>query len=367
MTLEEVSNHNFLILPKTIPNNQNFREFLNNQLEEYLNLIKDIHPHEVAIVGMKNKINFRTIYSIQKQFVNGIKETIDLYFDGQPANSYQKFDEILSERIKKYGKFLNEQEINAEENYYRIRIKSENYPLKPFEMFHIPFEYRGKVTTQRYSIPGFPSLYLANNLYLAWEELNRPNLENFQAIRLQNKKKFKVLDLTSSNVQEGKIDNFFYKYLMTWPLIIACSLRVADYSNIFKPEYIMPQILLQWIRNSKSLDGILYSSTHLDNKKIIQENKIFNLVLPVKENKDKGFCSHLTSLFESTETISKQLMDLSSGGIGIIFNPQADQLINEKLPSLEIIKGQSNPYNFSILGKMEAKLNGMKTNKIQVY
>ncbi|MFW1494652.1 hypothetical protein ACEV9S_24505, partial [Vibrio parahaemolyticus] len=51
---------------------------------------------------------------------------------------------------------------------------------------------------------------------------------------------------------------------MTWPLIAACSIRVKNPSDNFKPEYIIPQLLLQWARDYKSIDGIRYTSTHIE-------------------------------------------------------------------------------------------------------
>lgn len=364
MTLEELLKQNFLLLPKSIPVTENYRQFLYELFAEYLKLIKNLTPKEYNIRGLLKIKNFDNIYNIQKDFIEGLKNTIDMYFDGQPSNAYIKFDQILRERIKRYGKFLNEKEIQSSENFYRIRLKTENYPYNSLEMFHIPYELRGKVTTQRYSIPGFPSLYLSNNLYVAWEELNRPNLNTFQAIRLSNTKTFKVLDLTFSNIEKGILNMYAYKYLMTWPLIAACSLRVKNHADSFKPEYIMPQLLLQWIRNSNSLDGVIFSSTHIENEELIQENKLFNLVLPVRENKDNGHCNYLTELFELTETVSRELMDISSGWGDFIYNDFDNKEINKKLSKLEIIKGLSNPYNHSIIGKMEAKLNQMKTKKI---
>ena len=42
------------------------------------------------------------------------------------------------------------------------------------EMFHIKYELRGKVQTQRCSFPGLPCLYLGCSSYVCWLELNRP-------------------------------------------------------------------------------------------------------------------------------------------------------------------------------------------------
>ena len=74
---------------------------------------------------------------------------------------------------------------------------------------------------------------------------------------------------------------------MTWPLIASCSIQVNDYTDNFKPEYIIPQFLLQWARDNKEIDGIRYSSTHIERNSLQGHSGLSNLVLPVKENKEK--------------------------------------------------------------------------------
>ena len=98
---------------------------------------------------------------------------------------------------------------------------------------------------------------------------------------------------------------------------------------------------------------------------IAQKSKgqFYNLVLPVKEVKDEGYCNQLASTFEMTETISWQLMEYAIGGQSFI-GDDSDP-INEKIPTIEIIKGRKYPYSFSALGNMESYLDGMSTKKIE--
>ena len=83
--------------------------------------------------------------------------------------------------MKNYQELLNIKVFNKNYSFYRIRIHKTNFTLSQQEFFHIPFNLRGKVKTQRFSIPGFPSLYLGTTIYVCWEELNRPNINEFQA------------------------------------------------------------------------------------------------------------------------------------------------------------------------------------------
>jgi len=51
---------------------------------------------------------------------------------------------------------------------------------------------------------------------------------------------------------------------MIWPLVLACSVKVKNIEDDFKPEYIIPQLLLQWVRERDDIDGISYQTTHID-------------------------------------------------------------------------------------------------------
>ena len=354
-------------IPKNYNKNISFRDLLKKNYEEYINILKKIEPKLIQVKNFKTKTNIDKIIEKQQEFINGLLETIDLYYEGKPASAYFKFEEIIEKRKKGFRTMLSIDEFDINQNFYRIRTSQENFPFNNYQMFHISFESRGKVSTQRYSIPGFPSLYISKTLYVAWEELKRPNVNDFQAIRLTNKSKIKFLDLTSQkiNISIDEITSSNYKYVMTFPLILACSIRVKNYNDIFKPEYIIPQILLQWIRENDEIDAIKYSSTHIKNNEKKLEGDLYNLVLPVRENKDKGLCTSLTNKFEITETISKQLIDFTFGGTESFCQSETEKLrITKKIPRLEIINGTKTSYNTSILGKMEYLLDIMKTKKI---
>ena len=366
MNFNSILENDLFNLPKSYNNKTTFRKYLKSAFDEYINILKKIDPSIIQVKGFTKKNNLKNIIERQEDFINGILETIDLYYDGKPAAAYFTFKKIIDKRRTQFKTMLLTNSFEINQDFYRIRINKENFPFADHEMFHIDFANRGKVSTQRYSIPGFPSLYLAKTLYVAWEELNRPNINDFQAVRLSNKEPIKYLDLTSSNVnfEVEEISKENYKYIMTFPLIIACSIKVKDTNSIFKPEYIIPQILLQWIRENEDIDAIKYSSTHLkyDSKKL--DDDLFNIVLPVKENKDRGLCSRLKNTFNMSDIISKQLIDFSSGGDNFFYDCEESAKIDKKISSLEIIKGKRLPYSHSILGRMELLLENMPTNEI---
>ncbi|GAA4776871.1 MULTISPECIES: RES domain-containing protein [Flavobacterium] len=364
MTFEDIITNPFLHLPLKKSSQDSFRTFLFKTLDDYLELLGKITEESFKIDGLSGTKKISNTIRIQSEFIEGLKDTLNFYLNGQPSNSYQKFSDTLDNRAKKYKQIFNINSFDTDQNFYRIRIKKENFALNQTEMFHIPFELRNRVNTQRYSIPGFPSLYLSKTLYVAWEELKRPSVNNFQAVRLKSVQKIKYLDLTGSNISNNYYSDIAYKYLMTWPLIACCSVKVNNYDDSFKPEYIFPQLLLQWIRNNKDIDAIKYNSTHISYDGIETKGDLYNLVLPVKENKDVGHCEELLSMFEMTSTISNQLLEFSSGGMMFFESDEQIRKINDKIPRIEFIAGSKSPYGYSILGKIERKLDSMRTKEI---
>lgn len=146
------------------------------------------------------------------------------------------------------------------------------------EMLHVPFNMRQYVTTERYSIPGYPCLYLSGSVYGCWLELNKPPISNFYISRYEVNSSLKVLNLSlqpndiqrkiekcEKNCDIGSIEA---KYIYTWPIICACSFIVNEKNRKFKSEYIIPQLLLQVITNSDNetigVRGIKYFSVKSD-------------------------------------------------------------------------------------------------------
>lgn len=366
MKYEEIFNHPLLLLPKAIPAKMGFRTFITEKLNEYLELLNTIDGEEFIVSGLNKPKRKKTIISIQGRFIKGILKVIDHYYDGKPAEAYKSFESTMNTRLKRNKNLLNMKFFDEFETFYRIRMKSENFSFTKAEMFHIPFELRGMVSTQRYSIPGFPSLYLSKTLYAAWEELRRPKASDFQAIRLTSRRPISYLDLTPPDWGEDNSSKNAYRYLMAWPLMLCCSIKVKNYENTFKPEYIVSQLLLQWVRNNDEVSGIKFNSSHIKYPSIKTRGDLYNLVLPVRENKDKGYCDHLLSLFHVTEPTSWQLLEFATGGTSFMYSEKELDYINKKIPGgVELIRGRKYPYSYSTLGMLEYYLDGLDASRIQ--
>lgn len=363
MSYTEILNDKLLHLPFSWKG-ESFVPALEKLLRSFLVKIDRLDNGPLGIESLPH-ITGTFVKEAQKKFVDGLIGTVDSYLDGKPAHAYEKLSVTLNNDIKDFSEILKVRTYEAGNTFFRMRMTKENVPLQPLEMFHIPFQSRGLIKTQRYSIPGFPCLYLGRTLYGCWEEMNRPDINDFQVARLRNATDIRYLDLTRPEYDDNLLSRDIYHYFMTWPLIACCSIKVNDYSNFFKPEYIIPQLLLQWVREKPSIDGIRFNSTHIDFHNTKSRGDFSNLVLPVKTPRERGHCTRLTSIFEMSQPISWQLHEhATGGGEQFLYSDDDFVRINSRIPKLELIKGRAYPYSYSVLGKLEWYLDGMETNPL---
>lgn len=365
MKLLELFQEDIIQLPiyQSAPTSKSFREHLFDRLDIYKRKIDLLDLSELPHI-----FSPATEKLLIENLINGIKRSIDLYLDGNPYEAYLELKESFDMSMFSH---LTDGVLSPNNNLYRLRKENGAYSLTQKELFHIPFHHRNKVATQRYSIPGFPSLYAANSTYVAWEELGRPTPDQVQACRLLNLTPITYFDLVTDiyMVDAGSLSlrnpEDLWRHLIVWPLIAACSVKVLNRESSFKPEYIVPQLVLQIVRNEKRWDGIRFSSTHVDlNSMKGAKGSFYNFVLPVKENKNFGYCDKLTEQFEMTDAVPWQIVD-------IFTKPQGSSLGTTdttpyQVQVIELIPGKTLAYQYSIFGNLEKKLYSMTSTEIQL-
>jgi len=337
--------------------------FLDSIYSNYLKTIKKF----------KGKINdsLNQHYNTIQNECDSILESLKLYLEGQPSKSYIELERCLN--VLNFSGLLEIQQTNKSQEsceLYRIRIAA-NANMRREDLFHIPFDLRERVSTQRYSIPGLPCLYLADSVFVCWEELGRPDFNSVHVSKFDiSVGKFKLLYLNVStnemrkrcfhNSNDGKLTNQLVKYLCYWPLLAACSLIVDKPREVFKPEYIIPQLVLQWIVSAENLDGVQYKSNMV---RMSSHNigTFTNIAIPVKEIKDSGYCSKLIRNVKLTSPISWQLLEISEPQKAFISNKKEDIDISSlrRASYIEMIEGEKTPYLESKFGVLEEKLRAM--------
>ena len=246
-----------------------------------------------------------------------VNNSIDFYLTGNSGEAYSTLTNSLdSEDI--HSAIINISATNKQVvTLYKARVVNDSL-LKRTEIFHLPFDQRHLVRTYRYSIPGVPSLYLGTSIYICWVELNQPPFSNFWISKyVFNSHKDVVIDFTFSI--EDKIKEFhagtlsvgeLNNYLKVWPLVIACSFRTKFPNSNFHEEYIVPNIILQWIRKDRpNIIGLKFIST----KTRINDSQICtNYVFPTKPITSSDtckYCNHLKSYFRMTNPLSWSMLD----------------------------------------------------------
>lgn len=180
MLFNELISSDLLKLPFNQEEGLTFRDYVDIKLNTYLDLLKELDATDIVIPKINAKKT--TIIKRQSEFVKGLNEALRLYFDGYPEASFRSLKKTIESRIERYSGLLKIDSYDKHNDFYRIRVINDNNHLIPESFFHIPFEHRGKVSSQRFSIQGFPSLYLGKSVYICWEELNRPNINEFHSI-----------------------------------------------------------------------------------------------------------------------------------------------------------------------------------------
>ncbi|MFF2019744.1 hypothetical protein [Paenibacillus sp. NPDC058177] len=257
------------------------------------------HVLSDAEVNMVNKV------------CEAIESSLHKYYDGFPSEAYQLLKPAIDQLSCYFDSFYLFNR-NRDPRLYRIRRDMTPLTNKK-DLFHIPFEERTLVSTQRYSIPGFPCLYLGSSVYACLEELRTvSNTQHVYVSSFRNDRGMNFIDLgypprVATKASYKKSDTESYDALkalyLCWPLMAACSVQVKDDARPFKPEYIIPQLLLQWVRNSTHFNGIRYFTSR-SNSYVQSVHLYQNYVFPIKENKEYGYCDNLVEHFTLTDPIS---------------------------------------------------------------
>lgn len=268
----------------------------------------------------------------------GILETIKAYNNGLPHQAYEKFKAVMETikglRVLQKSGIYTEYDNDKDDplRLYRVRGVSEYRKYGRMEIFHTPYYLQGKVATCRYSISGYPSLYLGTSLELSLIEsklqydsvviasrfkMNRdPNDNgdiNIQVIDLGIRPQDFLRDLPDErNLSDMQINNaeFSKRYLYWYPLIAACSFIRKSKSDPFSPEYIIPQLVMQWAREkyatsnfSNELVGLRYFSCASRETAELGYNYVFPVSGERDGNLSNDYCSVLANSFELTQPI----------------------------------------------------------------
>lgn len=275
-----------------------------------------------------------------KSLSSAICEAVKKIYEGQPAQAFN----ILQYKSSSFDKHIL---LHTEgHSYYRMRVvDKDKRNINHKEMFHIPYNLRNIVSTQRYSMPGYPCLYLSEHSYGCWEELGRPNLDSCMVSRLENQKALEVWDLRLPKLSSWETAENIRAYLQSFPLVIACMYKVENPNGSFKPEYAIPQLLLELVHNHTDIVGITYTSVYKNRDFKFPDVVFNNFVIPVKDTTTADYCPKLCSFFKITNPTCEEYERIQNG----LMLDDTDTEVTSK--DLETIR-----YNHSLFGIIDKKL-----------
>lgn len=361
--------------PKIQSESDYFPDYLENKLSEYIEFYCDeLKPILKKLVFGDAEIN--QIENIAHIFKDGLKQTVDYYYSGKIYEATSCIHKILNNHNFPSPNSGPNVILQENFNFFRARKHEEDRHFKNNDLFHISFESRHKVSSNRYSIPGFPALYLGDSCYVCWEEFDRYRLRNLWFSRISNQRELNVIQIEGV---EHFLDHFeyintaeelawmdrtapIYFYLITFPLTLSCTIKVKNPTGTFKPEYIIPQLLLQYVSQNPDIDGIRFPSSKIDYSKL-KGFEGYNYVFPVKESAKSGYCKKLTETFYCTEPTSLEIEE-------IIYNKeyQVGMYIgggSTSMKEIEIIDGEKISYDDTSFGRIERALAKKELKKIE--
>jgi len=369
MNLYEFLSHPDVQVPFSWNRTNDFQGFLRKRLKRFVRVLSKLDDGPVADMVRSRSLGVRAL-------TDGISRSVHFSLEGRPDEAYALFvaaiQEVLTElRARKV--VLTPGDLSL---LYRVRRTTEPI-LRRKDLFHIPFDQRHKVSMHRYSIPGLPCLYLSGSLYACWEEMGRPPFHELHAaafwvrtgesVKLLNfsespsrlrlssfLKPDGTIDPQTSGLSVRALEARIADSIVLWPLVASASVIVKHRDAPFKPEYLVPQMLLQWVRNDEDFDGVCYFSTNVGGASRRRHLAVCNLVFPAKFIKPSGRCEHLCRLFKMTEPYGWGLLRAvhASGGVPMDAAPFFD---------MEFIEGVKEEYHETEFGEVELTLGRLAT------
>lgn len=312
----KVMNMSSLDLPKRWAG-VDFEKELKDLFSRYLLAVNDVIP-----LAFKPSLGF---------ICDCILEAIRKYLNGYTHESYIRFSEamdflydnplIIHKKENAHKPFNPRKDLTL----YRVRYIQGNATIVRKMIFHAPNSKRAKIATCRYSIPGFPSLYLGTTIKLCREEspaakfddqmiASRFEMNTYDVIIKVLDLSIKPSDFVKNERNKRKIgEEIVYSqlssqeircsYLFWYPLIAGCSYMRTDKSDPFAVEYILPQFLMQWIR-SKYVEHELIGIRYFSCASTKASRMGYNYVFPVSGKwlePETEYCEVLARVFKLTE------------------------------------------------------------------
>lgn len=251
-----------------------YAPFIIEKDNDYLNDLKK--KYEIVLRQAVNAGADEESQKIIRKYKNKIIESINCYYCADIAKS----NTIIYNLLKDIGD--DPFAVNTLENscafpgihgqelqLFRSRTGNPSKAFTAKEMSILPLSLRSKSGNYRFSIPGNPSLYLANSSYGCWIETGFPSEIDFNVspVLLDGTQKIFNLAVTIRDfhhMNEFEADRV-HCWLKLYMLSIATSYRIKEEGRTFKSEYVVSQAIMMACKKL-GYDGVAYYSKRVDDE-----------------------------------------------------------------------------------------------------
>lgn len=281
-----------------------FHKKVEQEFKFYISKLREIDEHEYKQRFGNNvpNTNIKFFIENEEKFTQNLKEVIEHCRNGMGHKAFEKLKSALEETRSLYRKaneYWGIYKLKPDTPCFRIRKDTDTTNF-PNCIKHFPFQDVRYLQASRFSLPGFPCLYLGSSIQLCTMEkgmdINEPCLK--ASFQLRENTSLSCIDI----VPPTNLDNndSVFSFLLLYPFYVTCLFEKeksqTEKQVYFQEEYIVPQLLLSYVRENQEIDGIRYLSTHYRQGE--QIDKYINYVFPVTQIKDSGYDDELLDNFD---------------------------------------------------------------------
>ena len=248
------------------------------------------------LTDLKDQKNFRDEYSATSSYFESIKldfEKIILeYNSGNLLNALQNFKNILIDDSKVIK--LKKEVLKEKTPLFRMRSHSGYKLYEREELFHIPTNMTNIIPSARYSINGFPCLYLGASLYVCWEETRRSDVDKVNYVKMIPTEDISFISTLCPDEFKTKTD------VIQFFIFALCTKKADNDNDQFQFQYVIPELLLSLLISNNGSEGeargIKYVSARYFDKdnQFSLESIFYNYVIPVCKKDDENEKNHLS-------------------------------------------------------------------------
>lgn len=161
-------------------------------------------------------------------------------------------------------------------------------------------------------------------------------------------------------------------YLNVYPLLAACYIQGCIKDATFKPEYIFPQLIMQWMITKDDINGVQYESTKCKPPESVYYNqeRYLNFAIPIKSYDKSGHCEILKKNITLTAPITWELLSIMNPKIisNVVDYKSADYSFPlSPINKIKLDEDNLVDYRNSSFGIMERELFTKRLKTVQTH